>query len=272
MRPRLRIWTAAGALSLLAAPALAQQPVVEDLTARSGSGSFYDQTAAREPAGGNLELFNELQRNQEQLRQLRGQVEELRYQLDRLKRQTRQQYMDLDERLSANAGAASAAGGAGAAAAEQVANGGNAGEPSASSTGQAAGASGSADNDAGARADYQAAFAKVQAREFDAATQAFEAFVDQYPNAGLTANAYYWLGELHSAGGDLEAAGASFQRVLDDFSDSNKVPDTLYKLGLLKARQGEPEASQALLERVQQEYPDSSAANLAADFQRQSGN
>ncbi|GEK71753.1 MULTISPECIES: tol-pal system protein YbgF [Halomonas] len=265
MRPRLRIWTAAGALSLLAAPALAQQPVVEDLTARSGSGSFYDQTAAREPAGGNLELFNELQRNQEQLRQLRGQVEELRYQLDRLKRQTRQQYMDLDERLSANA--ASAAGGAGAAATEQVADSGGAEASGQSSSGQSASGS-----DAGARADYQAAFAKVQAREFDAATRAFESFVAEHPSSTLTANAYYWLGELHSAGGDLDAADAAFQRVLDDFPDSNKVPDTLYKLGLLKARQGDPEAGQALLERVQQAYPDSSAANLAADFQRQSGN
>ncbi len=272
MRPRLSTWIAAGGLSLLAAPAIAQQPVVEDLSAGAGAGSFYDQTATREPAGGSLELFNELQRNQEQLRQLRGQVEELRYQLDRLKRQTRQQYMDLEDRLSASAADPAGAAGAADATGQAGAGGGAEADASASEASSGQASNGGGADEAGARADYQAAFAKVQAREFDAATQAFEAFVDQHPDSRLTANAHYWLGELHQAGGDLDAAGAAFQRVLDDFPDSNKVPDTLYKLGLLKARQGEPEASQALLDRVREEYPDSSAASLAADFQRQSGN
>jgi tol-pal system protein YbgF len=254
-------------LSLLATPALAQQPVVEELTAGAGnSGGFYDQTATREPAGGQLEMFNEMQRNQQQLRQLRGQVEELRYQLEQLKRQTRQQYMDLEDRLAS--GAAAGGGTSAQAGADSAAEDGSPPVDEAA----AAAASGQGGADTGARSDYQAAFAKVQAREFGAATQAFEAFVKAHPDAQLTANAHYWLGELHSADDELEAADAAFQRVLDDFPDSNKVPDALYKLGLLKARQGEPEASQALLERVEEQYPDSSAASLAADFQRQSGN
>jgi len=60
--------------------------------------------------------------------------------------------------------------------------------------------------------------------------------------------------------------------VLDDYPESNKVPDALYKLGLLKARQGQPDESRKLLERVREAHPESTAAGLAGDFLRESGN
>lgn len=253
MRHGLKGLCGVGLMALPLAGAIAQQPVVEDLTGRPGS--FYDQAATRTESGGSLVLFNQVQQHQEELRQLRGQVEELRYQLEQLKRQTRQQYMDLDERLNLAAEERSAA------------------SPPPPDT-PAPSAPDSAEaptGDTAAQQAYQAAFAKVQAREFAAATQAFEAFVAQHPDSALTANAHYWLGELHSAESELEAAESAFRRVLDDFPDSRKVPDTLYKLGLLKIRQGQPDAGKALLERVINDYPESSAANLAGDYLRQSG-
>jgi tol-pal system protein YbgF len=117
-----------------------------------------------------------------------------------------------------------------------------------------------------ARAAYQAAFAKVQARDFPAAITAFENFVADYPNSGLTANGHYWLGELYSAQTELDKASAAFEKVIQNFPQSSKMPDALYKQGLLRARQGKPDESRALLERVRNEYPDSSAAGLANDF------
>ncbi len=236
-------------------PAQAQQPVIEDLTDQPRS--FYEQTETRDEAGGSLVIFNQVQQHQEELRRLRGQVEELRHQLEQLRRQTRQQYLDLEDRLaSASAGVGvDAAAEVDDEAARQVAE-----TPSPSGT------------DADAQAAYQQAFARVQAREFGEAIAAFERFVAEHPGSGLTANAHYWLGELHAAEGDLEAAEAAFRTVLDDHPESNKVPDSLYKLGLLKARQGEPEASRELLERVRDDYPESTAAGLANDFLRQSGN
>ena len=93
-----------------------------------------------------------------------------------------------------------------------------------------------------------------------------------YPDTSLTANAHYWLGELHAAEGNLDDAEREFRTVLDGFPQSNKLADSLYKLGLLKARQGDPQASRELLERVRDDYPESTAAGLANDFLRQSGN
>lgn len=255
MRHGLKRLCGAGAL-VLPLTVTAQQPMIEDLTQSQRGGGFYSQTATREEAGGSLVIFNQVQQHQEEIRQLRGQLEELRHQLEQLRRQTRQQYLDIEDRLMA-------AGGGVDQAAPPV------DEQSAREVAETPSASG---GDAGAQQAYQAAFAHVQAREFGEAIGAFEAFVDQYPDARLTANAYYWLGELHSAESDLDAADAAFRRVLEDFPESSKVPDALYKLGLLEARRGQPEESRALLERVREEHPDSSAAGLANDFLRQTGN
>ncbi|HSH48506.1 MAG TPA: tol-pal system protein YbgF [Halomonas sp.] len=268
MRQRAKRLLAVGALGapfVLAGNLFAQQLRVDDLT--DTASSFYERAATREEAGGSLALFNEVQSNQETIRQLRGQVEELRYQLDQLRKQSRQQYMDLDARLGAieSSGGDSSAGPAPAS--ESVSE--TAGEAAreASSRPEQTPATSSA----AAKEAYQSAFAKVQEREFDAAISAFERFVADYPDAGLAANGHYWLGELYAAKSELDRADQSFQRVIDAYPQSSKVPDAIYKLGLLKARQGEPDASRELLDRVRDEYPDSTAAGLAEDFVRQSG-
>ncbi|MCG6657100.1 tol-pal system protein YbgF [Halomonas campisalis] len=255
MRHGLKGLCGAGAMVLpllVVSPAMAQQrPIVEDLTAQSRT--FLDHAEVREEAGGSLVIFNQVQEHQREIQQLRGEIEELRHQLQQLRNQTRQQYLDLDERLMA--------GSAGIEPSPEV---------DAESARQVVQASPSSGVSADAQAAYQSAFARVQAREFEEAISAFEAFVVEHPDNSLTANGHYWLGELHSAQGDLGAAETAFRRVIDDYPQSSKVPDALYKLGLIKARQGEPDASRGLLERVREDYPDSSAASLANDFLRQS--
>lgn len=225
-------------------------PVVEDLSAQN---SFYQQAQVREAPGGSLTLFNQLQENQRQIRELRGQVEELRYQIDQQRQLAQERYLELEQRIQA-AGGVNAPGNAAQAPQANV----------------DAGAATAVAGDDGRQA-YQAAFAKVQARDFDAAITAFEAFVNDYPQSSLRPNGYYWLGELYSARSELEPAAQAFTTVIEDYPQSNKVPDALYKLGLLKARQGQPDASKQLLERVQAEYPDSGAAGMASDFLNQSG-
>jgi tol-pal system protein YbgF len=229
-------------------------PVVEDLSASSGSRTFYENTQAREPTpGASLQILNQLQENQRQIQELRGQVEELRYQLEQQRKLAQERYLELEKRIASGAGQAGAAPGS-----VQTGE-----DPEAASAMQGSSQDG--------QQAYQAAFQKVQARDFDAAIEAFNAFVQQYPNSPLRANAYYWLGELYSSRSELEPAAQAFNTVINEFPQSNKVPDALYKLGLLKARQGQPDASRQLLTRVRQEYPESNAASMAGDFLNQSG-
>ncbi|TDX29011.1 tol-pal system protein YbgF [Modicisalibacter xianhensis] len=227
-------------------------PVVEDLSS-SGSRTFYENTQAREPTpGASLQILNQLQENQRQIQELRGQVEELRYQLEQQRKLAQERYLELEERIAAGVSQTGAAG------ATQ-----SGGDPDAANAMQGSSQDG--------QQAYQAAFQKVQGRDFDAAIAAFNDFVQQYPNSPLRANAYYWLGELYSSRSELEPAAQAFTTVIDQYPQSNKVPDALYKLGLLKARQGQPEASKQLLTRVRQEYPESNAASMAGDFLNQSG-
>lgn len=255
MRHSLKRLCGAGALvlplSVISLVEAQQRPIVEDRTAQPRG--FMEQAEVREEPGGSLVLYNQLQDHQREMQQLRGQIEELRHQLEQLRNQTRQQYMDLDERITAGSAGIQTSPEVDQEAARQVAQ-----TPSPSGT--------SAD----AQTAYQAAFAKVQSRQFGEAIQAFDAFVVDYPDTALTANGYYWLGELHSAEANLDQAETAFRTVINDYPQSSKVPDALYKLGLIKARQGELEESRGLLERVRDDYPDSSAAGLANDFLRQS--
>lgn len=244
-----------GAGALLLPLSVWAAPEIRDLSAESNN--FYENTQAREStAGGNLRLLNQLQEHERQIQELRGQVEELRYQLERQRRSSQEQYLDLEQRLSSGA-------------AGQASPGGNA--PAGGTAVDSGAATAAASGRQEGQQAYQDAFQLVQARNFDAAIEAFEAFVDDYPNSPLLANGYYWLGELYSSRSELEPAAQAFDTVIEDYPQSNKVPDALYKLGLLRARQGQPDASRALLTRVREEYPDSSAAGMAADFLNQSG-
>lgn len=242
--------------------AVAQKPAVEDLS--GSSDSLYQQTETR--SSGSLVMFNQVQEQQRRLQQLQGQVEELRHALEKLKRQSQQRYLDLDERLAKAAQSSTAPDSdddpaSEAEAAESDSEGAAAGQ---SDTAEGENDAGKADN-AEAQKAYQAAFAHVQDREFDKAISAFQAFVSDYPNTGLTPNGYYWLGELYAAGDALEDADQAFTRVVDQHPESSKVPDAMYKLGLIKQRQGDDERGRELFEQVREDYPQSSAASLAKD-------
>ncbi|WP_227369541.1 tol-pal system protein YbgF [Halomonas sp. M20] len=243
-----------GAGALLLPLSVGAAPTVQDLS--SGSNNFYQNTQARgASAGANLRILNQLQENERQIQELRGQIEELRYQLEQQKQLAQERYLDLEQRTTQSGSPAPRATEATQEAPANPAPGSTSGNNSQSNAQQA----------------YQAAFQKVQARDFDVAVEDFEAFVNEYPDSPLRANAYYWLGELYSSRSELEPAAQSFNRVIEDYPQSNKMPDALYKLGLLKARQGQPDESKKLLARVRQEFPQSNAASMAADFMNQSG-
>ncbi|GAA3908660.1 tol-pal system protein YbgF [Halomonas cibimaris] len=249
---------------------LAQQPAAQHL---SGSpDGFYDQTETRRSPG-SLVLFNQIQEQQRELKELRGGIEELRHALEKLRRQSQKRYLDLDQRLANTTGAGAAASQEASTTSETSAN--EASAPDAQAKSDAAGqsdrpAQSSQAADKQAQKAYQTAFAHVQAREFDQAITAFQQFVSDYPDTRLTPNGYYWLGELYAAGDQLDAADQAFTRVIEQHTQSSKMPDAMYKLGLMKARQGNIERSRELLEQVQQDYPQSSAAGLASDYLRQS--
>ncbi len=249
-----------------------------------GEGTATGQPAAAgavtpSPAGDRRlsELFYQIQVLQQEVQELRGLVEEQAYQLNRLARDQKEQYMDLDRRVAGLAtGGAAAAGVSSPGTAGPVSAPPPAYRPPAGSVDPAPGGQGAAvvaRPGAGSavpeREAYQNAFDLMKQRKFEESISAFNRLIVDYPNGQYTPNAFYWLGELHLAQQNTEQARQSFMQVVNLYPDHPKVPDTLYKLGVAYHRLGDTARAMEYFQQVQTRFPQSTAAGLAASYQQE---
>lgn len=225
------------------------------------------------------ELFYQIQVLQQEVQELRGLVEEQAYQLNRLARDQKEQYIDLDRRVAGlttgaatgaglAAGSGSTSGSATTGSSGSFSGGGSASTPTAT-TSSAPVAALPTTSGVSEREAYQAAFDLMKGRQFDESIAAFNDLIVRYPNGQYTPNAFYWLGELHLAQQNTEQARQSFMQVIGLYPDHPKVPDTLYKLGVSYHRLGDTAKALEYFADVQSRYPQSSAAGLAASYQQE---
>ena len=83
-----------------------------------------------------------------------------------------------------------------------------------------------------ANAHYSYAFKLMNDRKFAAASKGFEAFVEQYPEDPLLPNAYYWLGESYYVRAEFAPAAENFRKGFEADPKGQKAPDNLLKLGM----------------------------------------
>ena len=81
-----------------------------------------------------------------------------------------------------------------------------------------------------ANAHYSYAFKLLNDKKYAEASSSFDAFVKKYPTDPLTANAYYWLGESYYARNDFTRSAESFRKGFEINPDGQKAPDNLFKL------------------------------------------
>jgi tol-pal system protein YbgF len=197
---------------------------------------------------GLLQLSQRLDAIEAQMRQLRGELEELQNSNDMLRKQQRDLYADLDRRLSALQSGARTGGGGGAA--DAGACGGTAGAGAADSGGD--------------QAAYKSAFDALKSTDYAGAIARFRDMLRAYPQSQLAGNAQYWLGEAYYVTHDYDDAAASFRAVGEQYPQSSKVPDALLKLGLTQIDQKKTADARATLKQVGQRFPGTDAAKLAA--------
>jgi tol-pal system protein YbgF len=238
-----------------APPSLDIPPTIEPtVNTDYGSAAPVDQRSAPPVSAGAAsgqgqlpELFYQLQVLQQELQDLRGLVEEQSYMVDRLQRDQKEQYLDLDRRV--------------------VALSQNQPAPGPSSSAPAVPTAPLPGADLTEREAYTQAFEAMRAREFDNSMAGFQNLIETYPNGQYTPNAYYWIGELYLvAKSDAELARQAFMQVVNLYPDHQKTPDALYKLGVVYHNLGDINSANTYLQRVQQEHPNSSAAALAARY------
>jgi tol-pal system protein YbgF len=189
-----------------------------------------------------VELAQNLDAVQADLRKLRGRLEELENSTEAMKKQQRDLYSDLDKRLGGGPAGGVGAAGAGAA--------GAAGAPAGSSVEQAV---------------YTQAFDALKAGSYSVAITGFKDFLSTYPSSPLAENAQYWLGEAYYVTRDYDSASGAFRTVLQKWPDSRKAADATLKLGFTQFELKRYAESRKTLEDVTQKFPDSDAARLAAD-------
>lgn len=250
------------------------QPVVGDLQSEED-----DEVALAHDNGSNtsnnLDAVNKIQGLQQEIQELRGQLEVQAHDLKQLQQQQLAFYKDVDARLRGSS--------------NQVAKGepatelsigtknnptaGNSTIPAPTSQPQASTQPISPQaatiipatrgNPADEQLSYLAAYELVKNKRFDDALKAMQNFVRQYPQGGYTANAQYWLGELYMVQKDYIQAIEHFDIVLKQFPGSSKAAACTLKIGYALAASGKSTEARQRLQQVLKNYPDTPTAQLA---------
>ncbi len=267
-----------------AAPCLcAAQSLAERVTA------LEQQAQSHGGAQGNIELVNQINALQSQVQTLQGQVEELRHQLDEMKNRSKEQYIDLDSRIGRLEGRNPT--GAAPPPPNAIPNNGNLPDMNLNGAqsppprqvqelpqdAQPIDDQQMASNmppDRGApppvasspedmKAAYDQAFAALKDGRYAESARRFQAFIQQYPKADLTPNAYYWLGESYYVTQNYPISLDTFRRLLQQFPDSQKAPDALLKIGYCQYELKQWDQAEATLNQVVQKYPNTTQSSLA---------
>lgn len=222
-------------------------------------------------------LFQEIQTLQLQVQRQNGLIEEMSYELKRLKQQRMDDYIDLDRRISelSQGGGVSSRAPASSAPSSTPNTSSNRDVATVSnSTSPAAPAASPSRNSNVSSADETAVFRAandlISAREWDKAITAYQGYLNDFPNGRYESNAHYWLGELYFLKNDLPNARQSFQQVINQFPTSSKVDASKYKLGRTLFQLGDKAQAKTLLEEVASTNNDSSrqaALFLRENFQ-----
>lgn len=115
----------------------------------------------------------------------------------------------------------------------------------------------------GERDQYREAFELLKARDYAAARSAFSDMVERYPQGQFADNGRYWLGEIGYVTQDYPAAQSAFSRLVTDYPQSPKVPAAMLKLGYVSYEQDEFDAARRVLEEVVRRFPQTTEARLA---------
>lgn len=239
--------------------------------------------AISQPPGDNdavVLLYNQLSDLQEEMASLRAMVEEQAFQIQRLQRDTRDRYTDLDSRISSlyqEMASGNTAAGASAAAARTNTGSApiNAAQTPSPGTAQAGGQqpdnSDQLPDPAGMTEQQLYQFALdtlLQNEQYQLATDAFDLYLQEYPDGRFVTNAWYWKGQALINLARLEEARQAFEVIVNDYPDGRKIEDAMYSLGTVYGQLGNVERARELLQQVMARFPNTSAANLADIYLR----
>ncbi len=111
--------------------------------------------------------------------------------------------------------------------------------------------------------DYDAAFRALRELRYADAAEGFAEFLERHPDSAYAPNAKYWLGETFYVTRDFETALSVFNDLVESYPDSNKVGDAMLKVGFSHYERREWSEARAALEQVKAEHEGTTLERLA---------
>ncbi len=109
------------------------------------------------------------------------------------------------------------------------------------------------------REHYDAAFRLLNQSQYDRAAELFRAFIEANSDHVLIGNAYYWLGETYYVREQYGRAAERFRQGFEAMTDGPKAPDNLLKLSMSLSQLGRKEQACIVLNQLQGQYGEQSA-------------
>ena len=244
-----------------------------------------------------VDLLNRIDDLQSEVQSLRGLVEQQAFEIEELKKRSRDQYVDLDSRISRLEGNPVAATSAPPAEPTAPIAPGQvqslpeaptapgqlsmeapiepAADPTLAAAPAAAPAAAAVDEpaappaattmipQAGEQAAYDTAFDALREGRYAESARRFSAFLEQFPQGELADNATYWLGESYYVTQNYQIALDTFRSLLASYPQSAKTQDAMLKVGYCLYELKQWAAAEAALNDVVARYPGSTVARLA---------
>jgi len=206
-----------------------------------------------------MDMVKRIEQLQTEMAKMRGKMEELSHEVDTLRKQQKDMYLDLDQRISPTPTPIPQPAADASPPADPAAGSG----ASFSATPRPAAIPVPTPAPVGRQDSYDKAFNLLKEGKYPESVRAFKSFLAAYPTGEYSDNAIYWLGEAYYVLRDFPNSRESFRRLMREVPQSAKVPDALLKLGYIEYDAGQWAKARDLLNEVVKQYPGSSSAKLA---------
>ncbi len=219
------------------------------------------------------QLTQQVQKLQDEVRQLRGKVESHDNDIDQLQKETKNRYVDFDQRLGQVQ--------------EDLKKSQNGTTPPVSTdsvnaaqtnttTNTTSPTTGNVANNAtapvvGDESDKLAYIAAYEAYKAGGAAQAIapmKKFITDYPKSPFVPNAYYWLGEFNLAitPPNFAAASSNFKLVMNQYPKTAKAAAATYRVATLADVDHHQATAITLMQSLVKNYPGTQEAGYATDY------
>ncbi len=222
-----------------------------------------------------VDMALRLDRLEQEVQQLRGQVEEQTHAVGELRQRQRDLYLDIDRRLSRlerEGGATAPQAMVSPPAAAPAVVPGVAAPAAAPSPAPVAAAPAAAPVAASAanadqeREAYQQAFDQLRELRYAQAITAFRAFLKDYPDGRYGHIAQYWIGEANYAQRNFKQAVADYRVLLQRYPKSPKLAEAMLKIGYSQYELGDKAEARKILSELARLHPDTTEAGQANAF------